>query len=277
MHKRWLPLAERLTTLHWEAPQRTLLIGINGAQGCGKSTMSAALAYLLERVFGLQTLVLSIDDLYLTRAERISLAESVHPLLATRGVPGTHDIALGMRLIEALKAADQTTDVAIPRFDKAADDRLPEVRWPLHRGRPDLILLEGWCVGTPPQTDAELVAPVNTLERDEDGNGVWRAYVNRALTGEYRDLFSALDYLIMLRAPDFETVYRWRGKQEDALRASQPAGAFVMDEAQLARFISHYERLTRHALAHLPRFADLIYEFDDRHQVVRADHRSGRL
>lgn len=266
----WLPLAKRLADLHRDEP---LLVGINGAQGTGKSTMSASLARLLEDLFGLSTQVLSIDDLYLTRAERMSLAESVHPLLAMRGVPGTHDIGLGIGVIEALKGAGAQSETAVPRFDKGVDDRLPRQAWPLHRGRADIILLEGWCVGTPPQAETELNEPVNALEADEDGDGSWRTYINRALAGDYRRLFAMIDYLILLKAPDFSAVYHWRGKQEGMLARERP-DASVMDVAQLARFISHYERLTRHSLSVLPALADAVFEFDENHAVVRACYRS---
>ena len=78
-----------------------LVLGICGAQGSGKSTLAEALAERLERD-GLACAVLSLDDLYLTRAERERLARGVHPLLATRGPPGTHDTSLGIAVLDAL-------------------------------------------------------------------------------------------------------------------------------------------------------------------------------
>ncbi|PTT43253.1 kinase, partial [Stenotrophomonas sp. HMWF022] len=74
-----------------------LILGLCGAQGSGKSTIAARLAKQVER-----SAILSLDDLYLTRAERQKLARAVHPLFATRGVPGTHDVALGVETIAAV-------------------------------------------------------------------------------------------------------------------------------------------------------------------------------
>src|SRR5689334_11864372 len=84
-------------------PGRLLTIGINGAQGSGKSTLAALLHDLLEDGAGLRTVVLSIDDFYRTRAERQGLAREVHPLLETRGVPGTHDVALARHVLARLR------------------------------------------------------------------------------------------------------------------------------------------------------------------------------
>ncbi len=46
-------------------------------------------------------MLLSIDDYYLSKIERLRISQKVHPLLITRGVPGTHDIK---KLKEAFRA-----------------------------------------------------------------------------------------------------------------------------------------------------------------------------
>ncbi|BBD98677.1 kinase [Sphingobium amiense] len=240
-------LAERLL-----ARGRPLaILGIAGAQGSGKSTLAQAVR---DRIGarGVPCALLSIDDLYLTRAERETLAARVHPLLRTRGVPGTHDVALGRRIIDTLARGEAT---ALPRFDKSADDRMPPERWTSAPAGTRLLILEGWCVGARPQADAALAPPVNALEAQEDRDGRWRAHVNAALAGDYRAFFARIDAVAFLAAPDFGVVERWRGEQEDGLRAR--GGAGVMNPAQIARFIQHYERLTRHMLADMPGRADL--------------------
>jgi len=266
----WLPLAHKLVDLQ---VKQTMLIGINGAQGSGKSTMTEALALLLRHRFGKQVVTLSIDDLYLTRQTRTQLANDVHPLLQTRGVPGTHDVNLGLSLIQQLRSAEQHDAIAIPRFDKASDDRQPEADWPIHHGHVDYILFEGWCVGTPAQDEAQLIPPVNALEANEDSGAIWRSHVNKALTGSYQVLFSALDLLIMLEAPDFETIYQWRKEQEEKLRRQCPDAPFLMNDLQLTRFISHYERLTRHNLQQLPATADALYRLDRNHRIHSSSFR----
>jgi len=233
---------------------RPVVIGIAGAQGSGKSTLArAALDACNAR--GLAAARLSIDDLYLTRAERQALAREIHPLFATRGVPGTHDIALGHVLFDALAHGEP---VSLPLFDKARDDRSAASRWPRAPRDCQVLLFEGWCVGARPQADEDLAKPVNELERLEDPQAIWRRHVNDALGSDYRRLFARIDRLAMLAAPGFEVVFDWRMQQESELRE----GPGVMDRAALARFISHYERLTRHMLAEMPARADLLVRLD---------------
>ncbi len=240
-----------------------LIVGLCGAQGSGKSTLSAELAARIAH-----TVVLSLDDLYLTRAARIQLAGEVHPLLRTRGVPGTHDVGLGLRVLDAL---DRGLDAPLPRFDKASDDRVPREHWRIARGDTQVLLLEGWCVGARPQTDTALSEPVNALERDEDADGRWRRYVNAALAGDYQRLFARLDRLVLLAAPGFSIVRDWRTQQERALRAAAGADATgVMDDAELVRFIAHYERVTRHVLEEMPGRADLTIRLDETRRPVAA-------
>ncbi len=236
-----------------------MVVGICGAQGSGKSTLAAALVDALGND-GLAVAVLSIDDLYLTRAERERLAREVHPLLRTRGVPGTHDIALGL---STLNAIDAGLSVRLPRFDKARDDRSPEETWPALPAPVDVLLFEGWCVGALPQPSSALTDPVNALEAAEDPDGRWRRFANAALAGAYQDMFARIDFLMMLRAPNFAIVQDWRLEQEHALKASSPKGsAGVMRDEQVVRFIAHYERLTRHILDEMPCRADLVIDLD---------------
>ncbi|MEO5707940.1 MAG: kinase [Alteraurantiacibacter sp.] len=250
----WAPLADMIATRN-----KPLIVGINGAQGSGKSTLCAFLEVLLaER--GLNVATLSLDDLYLSKADRQRLAAEIHPLFATRGVPGTHAPALGMAIFDAVKAG---RDITLPRFDKGTDDRLPD---PQHVSGPvDVLLFEGWCVGCTPEADEELLDPVNALERGEDPDGVWRSVANLWLRGEYRDLFARLDMLVMLKVDGFDAVTANRRKQEDKLRKARPDAPGLMDEAALVRFCQHYERLTRHMLEDLPRRADVVIEIGPDH------------
>jgi D-glycerate 3-kinase len=251
-----------------------LVVGINGAQGTGKSTLSELLKRLLQARH-LQCVVFSIDDLYLTRAERASIARNVHPLLQTRGVPGTHDLAMGMDLLAALKAADSGSQIAIPRFDKATDDRCPEPHWPIHSGPVDVIIIEGWCVGAPMAVLSG--KPINALEQEHDADGRWRAFIETQLA-EYQQLFSQIDKLLMLKAPSMESVIEWRTLQEQKLRARTQTDApetasAMMNKVQLHWFIMHYERLTRMMLDTLPERADVVFDLDNEHRIVNARYR----
>ena len=218
--------------------------------------MAPRLAARLARS-GLRTVVLALDDFYLTKAERSSLAKEVHPLLATRGVPGTHDLALLQAALDPLLAG-AALETPIPRFDKASDDRAPRADWVTIAGPVDIVLLEGWCIGARPQAEADLAPPINDLERDEDADGRWRCWVNAQLAGPYAALFDRLGLRIFLRAPDFAVVERWRAEQEATSYALR--GLRGLSDPQIRRFIDHFERITRAMVADPP--ADLVIELD---------------
>ena len=238
------------------------LVGLSGLPGSGKSTFARQLASVAN-AGGVATQVLALDDFYFGRRDRMHLARSVHPLLATRGVPGTHDVALLARTLGDLARASARCPARIPRFDKGRDTRLPPSRWRDVGESPRLVVLEGWCVGVPAQPANVLVRPLNVLERDEDRDGRWRRWVNAQLADAYAGLWRQLAMLIALEAPNFAVVARWRDEQERALRLRNARRA--MDVAALRRFLMHYERLSRHALRELPARADVrILLRDDR-------------
>jgi D-glycerate 3-kinase len=255
--------------------KRPLLVAICGCQGSGKSTLAAFLKLILEGE-GFPTAILSLDDLYLTKWQRQTLARKIHPLLRTRGVPGTHDVALGLKTLHALREALPQAHTLLPAFDKAQDDRKPRRDWHAFEGRPAFILFEGWCVDAKPQPPASLRKPVNRLERDRDPDGVWRQYVNDQLTGPYRKLFADIDVLVFLKAPSFDCVYEWRGLQEKKLRRPR-GGDAGMDKGELENFIMHYERLTRWMLKEMPGRADILLPLARGQHIRAVDiRRSGR-
>jgi len=247
--------------------ERTLVLGLNGAQGTGKSTLARLLKVLLERLYGLRVAIVSLDDLYLTAAERARRAESIHPLLATRGVPGTHDVDLGVRTIRALR---EGKPLALPRFDKARDDRAPVSSWPRWEGRCDVLIFEGWCVGARAQRPHELEHAVNGFERLEDSSGDWRWYVNRELGGAYQTLFAEIDLLVTMLPPDFARVVEWREAQEARLRECSQ-GSETMTPTAVKRFIKHFERLTRFMWDEMPGRADAVIRLGDDHSPVEVD------
>ena len=250
-----------------EAP---LLVSINGAQGTGKSTLTRFMKLMLEQAYQHEVASFSLDDFYLTRQQRIELAQNEHPLFVTRGVPGTHDVDLLEQVLNDL--LNQRSSM-IPVFEKAIDDRLPVEKWHIQPPA-DIILFEGWCNHSPPQQGAELEKPINQLEETEDSDGIWRQMVNESL-GEYHErLYSQADLLVMLAAPDFEQIYEWRQLQEKKLRDSDvPDKSAVMTEQQVTRFIQHYERITRHTMQHLPADADILLPINKQHQIEMIRYR----
>ncbi len=248
--------------------KRPYLLGISGLQGSGKSTLARELKAQAE-ARGLPTEVLSLDDFYYSRSEREVLAQQVHPLLRTRGVPGTHEIELLMSVLAALPQASDKLPVSYPRFDKGRDTRMPPSRWPKVTRPPKLVILEGWALGIKPQTQAQLDVPVNDLERTEDPEGTWRHWVNKQLRG-YQPLWRKLDALVVLQAPDWAVVQKWRSQQEAELLARH--APLAMDAEAMVRFLAHFERLSRHALATLPAQADSCVEYDTQRHVTGLSH-----
>ena len=267
------PIAERLAQVR-TARAAPLVVGVCGTQASGKTTLAAFLKVLLTQA-GLKAETLSLDDLYLSKAARQALADEVHPLFLTRGPPGTHDVALGRRVLDVLTGVAAPAGQRMPRFDKAADTLAPQSQWPPIAGAVDVVLFEGWCVGARPQAQAALDQPVNALERERDPNGVWRRYANARLAGDYADLFARLDLLLMLKAPDFAAVFDWRMLQEtklgETLRAqgADMSGRKLMDAEDLRRFLDHYQRLTEWILAEMPARADILAELERDHSVRR--------
>lgn len=231
------------------------VLGISALQGTGKSTLAAQLVALAASR-GLRAATLSLDDVYLDHDARAMLAREVHPLLATRGPPGTHDLPLALAVLDALRAR---RPVALPAFDKARDRRLPRTAW-RKVDAVDLVVLEGWCLCTPAEDAAALATPINALERDEDPDGRWRRHCNDALARDYPALWMQVDHLLFLQPPGFAIIPEWRWQQE-CTRVQDP-GAPRMDRAQVDRFVQHYERTSRQALRMLPAIADRVVALD---------------
>ncbi len=240
------------------------IYAIGGVQGSGKSTLAAQMAALGAQR-GLRVATLSLDDTYLSLRERRRLGREVHPLLATRGPPGTHDLALACEALDALR---EGRAVRLPRFDKLRDRRLPPSRWPLARDI-DLTVFEGWCLKVPAQTATALRRPVNALERDEDPDGVWRRFCNDALGRDYPALWARLPHLLWLQAPSFDPVVDWRWRQERKARGLDAASdaAPRRTRADIQRFVQHFERVSRHALRVMPATAERCLRLDARHRV----------
>jgi len=248
--------------------RRPYILGLSGLQGSGKSTLARVMKAQAE-ARGWATEVLSLDDFYYARSDREALAKEVHPLLRSRGVPGTHEIELMMSVLAALPQASDKLPVTHPRFDKGRDTRFSPSRWPRVTRPPKLVIVEGWALGIRPQFQAALAKPVNELERREDPDGSWRHWVNKQLRG-YQPLWRKFDALIVLQAPSWEIVRRWRGEQEQDLLARH--APLAMDAPALERFLAHFERLSRHALATLPALADTCVEYDDDRHVTGLSH-----
>jgi D-glycerate 3-kinase len=249
---------EIIQSIRARNPERPALVGVGGAQGSGKSYHCRLLALAHQP----RIAHFSLDDVYLTRAERERLAREAHPLFITRGPPGTHDIPLAIDTISKLQRGEPAR---LPRFDKTCDDRASLDTWPEARAPVDAILIDGWCMGATPMPDGP---PINAVER-EDENGVWRRTMLNALEQQYAPFFANFDAIVYLQAPNWEIVRLWRGQQEERT-LGRPLTAD--ENAALDRFVMHYERITRAMLAghHMAKW---IVHLDEARNVVRVEER----
>lgn len=261
VNRYYKPLAEKIYS-QFKVNKQTYFVGINGCQGSGKSTLTDFLAQYLMAEKQLNVVVMSLDDFYLTREKRNHLASEVHPLLATRGVPGTHDItALGHVLTQLKK---QCTDFSIPRFNKATDNPFPEEQWFSVEKPVDIILLEGWCWGVEPQTAEQLSSPINELELQHDKDSKWRNYVNEQLKSSYEPLYEMMDFWLALQAPSFDCVYKWRLEQEQKLQAKNVglSNSKIMTPDEILNFTQYFQRLSVQSCNTISQSADAIFYLD---------------
>jgi len=263
-----------------QVANRPIIVGINGTQGSGKSTLADLLVFFFQQQYQLNAIALSIDDFYLTQQQRQTLAQTIHPLMATRGVPGTHDVILANETLQQLIANEGAT--LIPRFNKAIDDRYPQSEWDVVTAPMDIIVLEGWCLGAEAQAESDLLVAVNDLEVNEDAQGVWRNYVNQQLLNEYPPLFKRIDSWIMLQAPSFACVFKWRLEQEHKLRdklskQGQLTDNKVMDDVAVGLFIKFYQRITECLLKVLPAKVDYLLALDENRVIQQfSRHKNNR-
>ena len=261
--KFYFPLA-KLIYKRFKKKKRTILVGLGGGQGVGKTTMSEILKLILNKVFLLETVTFSIDDFYKTFSERKKMSKNISKLFLTRGVPGTHDIIMLRKIIKSLKKK-KFKRVEVPKFDKSSDDRFPKNKWTKVIKKPNIIIFEGWCVGAKNQKLNSLKKPINELERKEDKDLSWRKKVNYELYTNYKRIFKLIDIFIFLKVPSFKFVYKWRLLQEKKLRKISK-GKKIMNNLQVKRFIMFYERITRNMFKSLSIKPKILVKIDVRHR-----------
>ena len=157
-----------------------MIIGLAGGQGTGKTTITSIISIILKKYFKLNIFKISIDDFYKTRKQRTLLSKNKHPLLMTRGVPGTHDIDIMLNFFKKIKVK-KFKILKLPKFNKAVDDRCKKSLWYKIQSKPDVVILEGWCVGARSQNFNRIKKTINSLEKIHDKNFKWRQYVNYQL------------------------------------------------------------------------------------------------
>ena len=251
----------------------TLILGFSGGQGSGKTTVTGILKIILKKFFKRRIHVSSIDDFYKTLEDRNKISNKIHPLLKTRGVPGTHDINLVKNFFNIIRKK-KFKKIKLPKFEKAMDNRLEKKYWFNIKQKPEIVILEGWCVGARPQSNSLIKRPINILEKYEDKDLKWRKYVNEKLKKEYKKLFVMIDHIIFIKIPNFKVVFKWRLLQEKKLKKNSHSNKKIMSYNEIKRFIMFYERITLQMMKDLSKSASVLMLLKKNHDIRKIVFRS---
>ena len=244
------------------------IVGLSGGQGSGKTTISSIISIILRKYFKLNVFIISIDDFYKTRKERFLLSKRIHPLLMTRGVPGTHDINIMLDFFKRVKGK-KFRSLKLPKFNKAIDERYNKKLWYSLKKRPDVIIFEGWCVGAKAEKNNILKKSVNSLEKLKDTKLTWRRYVNEQLKTKYKQLYDQLNCLLYIKSSNFTLLKKWRIKQEKKLRLkNKRSNKFkIMSDQEVINFMQTYQRVTQSMFKYAPKYASIILNLKSNHQI----------
>ena len=243
--------------------KRTLMIA--GSQGSGKSTLSVLIKKFFLKFYSKNVVVLSIDDFYLSSNQRKQLVRKFNSdLFKTRGVPGTHNLKLLYKITNNL--IKKKFPVYIPVFDKVTDNKKNYKR---KINKADLIILEGWCVGSKPIDMKYLKKNINNLEKKNDFNLIWRTAYNNALI-DYQKLFKKFDYYIFIKLPNWDYVINWKYKQELGLRSLNSDNRL---KKSLYQFIKYYEKLSKWMSSTTPSYCNVLITLDKNQSIKKITYK----
>ena len=191
-----------------------------------------------------------------------------------RGVPGTHDYKIILKFFKNIKKKNFKR-IKLPKFDKSIDDRCKSKLWHKVISKPDVVILEGWCVGAKAQNNSKIMKPINSLERVKDDNLIWRKYVNTQLKTNYKKLFNNLDEIIYFKASNFKLLQEWRIKQEKRLwlKSKNRNNLKIMSKGDIINFMQTYQRITQNMFKDTPKYASIIFKLDSKHQINSATYK----
>tara|TARA_B110000444_G_scaffold244456_1_gene263931 strand:- start:277 stop:1191 length:915 start_codon:yes stop_codon:yes gene_type:complete len=265
LNKFYTPVCNLIYKDYISNKKKSLVIGLSGGQGSGKTTIAQILKLILKNRFNLNVISFSIDDFYKTLSQRKKMSKNIHKLFLTRGVPGTHDLRLLNNTFQCL-SKKKFKSFNIPSFDKSNDDRKDKRKWNKIKKKPDIIIFEGWCVGAKHQTSNKLKKPLNLLEKMNDKKMIWRKKVNNELKNQYKKIFRVINKLIFLEVPSFKYVYKWRLLQEKKLQLASKS-SITMSKIQIKNFVMYYERTTKQMIKDLKNKASVVIKLDKKHRL----------
>jgi len=258
--KLWLPLALQIVAKK-EQKSSVIIQGILGLQGTGKTTLSTILRLLLNEL-GYHTVTLSIDDLYKTYSDRQQLQKD-DPRLVWRGPPGTHDVEIGIELLDQIR--EGKSPISIPRFDKSAFNGMGDRATPeIINEKIDILLFEGWFIGVQPVAESVFQSPPSPITTEADRQF---AKDNNRRLETYLPLWNRLDGLIILSPVDYRLSQRLRKEAEQKMIAQGKSG---MSEAEIDQFVEYFWRSLHPELFITPLIAskrgvDGVIEIDAHH------------
>ena len=268
LEKFYIPICIKINEIYTKK-KRLLILGLAGGQGSGKSTIAKILSIILKQQYNLKVLNISIDDYYKSLADRKKMTK-FNDLFLTRGVPGTHDTLLLNQHLKFLKKK-RPGSLLLPKFDKSQDDRMSKKHWKKVKNKFNIIIFEGWCVGAAHEKLKNLKKPINILERHSDKKLTWRRKVNYELKNNYKKIFDLIDFLIFLKVPSFNYVFKWRLLQEEKLKKISK-GKKIMNQSEIKKFIMHYERITKNMIRNFQKY-DVTINLDKKHRLKKISFR----
>ena len=239
---------------------KTLKFYISGGQGSGKSTVSKFIKFYLKNYFNYNVASFSLDDIYLSKKDRVALSSKVHPLLITRGVPGTHNVEQGIKIIKKLDSG-KNQKIILPVFSKLNDDVAIKDNWVNFNGNPDFIIFDGWCVGAEAQPKDFWKGPINDLEKKYDKDGQWSKWVNTQLLDNYQKLFNLFDISIYIKSKNFKQIIRNRWEQEKTNIKTESIKSktnHLKTYKEIHHFAMHFERITKCMEKYMPEKVDIL-------------------
>ncbi|KAF2849008.1 D-glycerate 3-kinase-like protein [Plenodomus tracheiphilus IPT5] len=235
-----------------ETSPKPIILGITGLQGSGKSTWASKIVKILTSEHQLNTITISLDDLYKTHSDLIAQRDRdpENRLYRTRGQPGTHEEELAGKFFKDLREYTGNGELKIPSFDKSKfqgeGDRSPESEWPTLTRKPDVVVFEGWCVGFQPVPASVIEEkfgmalagklPINTPAKHQlahllEVNKNLERYCNAFMGPQYFDFFIHID------TENLRNVYTWRLQQEHKMIETKGSG---MSDEQVRSFVDGY-------------------------------------
>lgn len=229
-------------------PGKSLVVGISGPQGSGKSFLADNLVPEINAKYPtINTVGALMDDFYLPYDKQQQLTQWAieengnNKLLQGRGLPGTHDMALLTDVLNQIKNGNQ--NIEIPKYDKSAfkgkGDRRPKSEW-LRSEKPiNLFIFEGWFNGFKALDDDVIrlrYLGVSQLSETVKHTLYHIENINKALK-DYDFVWKLFDHFIYLETNSIDNVYKWRIQQEHNL--IKLTGDGMSDDAVQA-FVKRY-------------------------------------